>query len=47
VHVASLFDHVDLDGNLLIAHDPWPGVELVCGIQTPAELAGLGVAPAS
>jgi L-alanine-DL-glutamate epimerase-like enolase superfamily enzyme len=47
VHVSSLFDHVDLDGNLLIAHDPWPGVELVCGIQTPAELAGLGVAPAS
>ena len=20
------FDHVDLDGNLLLAHDPWPGV---------------------
>ena len=27
-HIASLCDHVDLDGNLLIAHDPWPGVEL-------------------
>jgi len=44
--VASLFDHVDLDGNLLIAHDPWPGVELVDGVQVPAELPGLGVAPA-
>ena len=24
--VAPLCDHVDLDGNLLIADDPWPGV---------------------
>ena len=38
-HIASLFDHVDLDGNLLIAHDPWPGVEFLDGVQTPAELA--------
>jgi L-Ala-D/L-Glu epimerase / N-acetyl-D-glutamate racemase len=43
--IASLFDHVDLDGNLLIAHDPWPGVELVDGVQVPAERPGLGVAP--
>ncbi len=42
-HIASLFDHVDLDGNILIAHDPWPGVELVDGVQVPAELPGLGV----
>jgi L-Ala-D/L-Glu epimerase / N-acetyl-D-glutamate racemase len=41
--MASLCDHVDLDGNLLIAHDPWPGVELVDGIQTPSEEPGLGV----
>jgi L-Ala-D/L-Glu epimerase / N-acetyl-D-glutamate racemase len=41
--IASLCDHVDLDGNLLIAHDPWPGVELVDGIQTPSEEPGLGV----
>jgi L-alanine-DL-glutamate epimerase-like enolase superfamily enzyme len=41
--IASLCDHVDLDGNLLIAHDPWPGVELVDGVQTPSEEPGLGV----
>jgi L-alanine-DL-glutamate epimerase-like enolase superfamily enzyme len=41
--IASLCDHVDLDGNLLIAHDPWPGVALVDGIQTPSEEPGLGV----
>ncbi|MCW2977736.1 MAG: catB [Actinomycetia bacterium] len=45
-HIASLFDHVDLDGNLLIAHDPWPGVEFLDGVQVPAELPGLGVARA-
>jgi L-alanine-DL-glutamate epimerase-like enolase superfamily enzyme len=45
--MASLCDHVDLDGNLLIARDPWPGVELVDGIQTPSEEPGLGVWPAS
>ena len=31
--VASLCDHVDLDGNILIAEDPWPGVHLVDGVQ--------------
>jgi L-alanine-DL-glutamate epimerase-like enolase superfamily enzyme len=41
--VASLFDHVDLDGNLLLAHDPWPGVPFVDGIQFPPEEPGLGV----
>ena len=41
--MASLCDHVDLDGNLLITHDPWPGVDLVDGIQTPSEEPGLGV----
>jgi L-alanine-DL-glutamate epimerase-like enolase superfamily enzyme len=44
--VASLCDHVDLDGNLLLADDPWPGVELVDGVQRPAEAPGLGVAEA-
>ena len=42
-HIASLFDHVDLDGNILIAHDPWPGVQFVDGVQVPPELPGLGV----
>jgi len=42
-HIASLFDHVDLDGNILIAHDPWPGVQLVDGVQMPSEAPGLGV----
>jgi L-alanine-DL-glutamate epimerase-like enolase superfamily enzyme len=41
--IASLCDHVDLDGNLLLLHDPWPGVELVDGVQLPSESPGLGV----
>jgi L-Ala-D/L-Glu epimerase len=43
--IASLCDHVDLDGNLLLAHDPWPGVAFVDGVQLPAEAPGLGVTP--
>ena len=42
--VAPLCDHVDLDGNLLLAEDPWPGVELRDGVQVPSEEPGLGVA---
>jgi L-alanine-DL-glutamate epimerase-like enolase superfamily enzyme len=42
--IGSLFDHLDLDGNLLLAHDPWPGVQLADGVQLPAEAPGLGVA---
>jgi L-alanine-DL-glutamate epimerase-like enolase superfamily enzyme len=45
--VASLCDHVDLDGNLLLAEDPWPGVELVDGVQLPADAPGLGVSAAA
>jgi L-Ala-D/L-Glu epimerase len=41
--IASLFDHVDLDGNLLLSEDPWPGVELVDGVQLPPDAPGLGV----
>jgi L-alanine-DL-glutamate epimerase-like enolase superfamily enzyme len=43
--VAPLCDHVDLDGNLLLAEDPWPGVELVDGVQVPSLAPGLGVSP--
>jgi L-Ala-D/L-Glu epimerase len=41
--IASLFEHIDLDGNLLLRDDPWPGVELVDGVQLPSEAPGLGV----
>jgi hypothetical protein len=44
-HIASLCDHVDLDGNLLLAFDPWPGVELFEGVQVPSTESGLGVNP--
>jgi L-alanine-DL-glutamate epimerase-like enolase superfamily enzyme len=40
--VAPLCDHVDLDGNLLLAHDPAPGPVLVDGVQVPSEGVGLG-----
>jgi L-alanine-DL-glutamate epimerase-like enolase superfamily enzyme len=42
-HIASLMDHVDLDGNLLLAEDPWPGVDFVDGVQRPSTRPGLGV----
>jgi L-alanine-DL-glutamate epimerase-like enolase superfamily enzyme len=45
-HIASLMDHVDLDGNLLLADDPWPGVDFLEGVQLPSDAPGLGVAPA-
>ncbi len=41
--VAPLCDHIDLDGNLLLAHDPWSGVGLVDGVQVPSDEPGLGV----
>ena len=41
--VAPLCDHVDLDGNLLLAADPCPGVTLVDGVQVPSVEPGLGV----
>ncbi len=41
--MAGLCDHVDLDGNLLLTADPWPGVALVDGVQVPSAAPGLGV----
>jgi L-Ala-D/L-Glu epimerase / N-acetyl-D-glutamate racemase len=41
--VASLCDHVDLDGNLLLAEDPWEGIAFEDGVQVPSERPGLGV----
>ena len=42
-HVASLFDHVDLDGPLLLARDPHPGVAYRRGaLQLPSG-PGLGI----
>jgi L-Ala-D/L-Glu epimerase len=41
--IASLCDHVDLDGNLLLRHDPWPGVRFESGRQLPSSAPGLGV----
>jgi L-alanine-DL-glutamate epimerase-like enolase superfamily enzyme len=42
--VAPLCDHVDLDGNLLLREDPWPGVAFADGVQAPSLAPGLGVA---
>jgi L-alanine-DL-glutamate epimerase-like enolase superfamily enzyme len=41
--IASLFDHVDLDANLLLRHDPWPIIDLIDGVQVPSEAPGLGM----
>jgi L-alanine-DL-glutamate epimerase-like enolase superfamily enzyme len=41
--VAPLCHYVDLDGNLLLREDPWPGVSFVDGVQLPALEPGLGV----
>ncbi len=41
--VAPLCDHVDLDGNLLLAVDPCPGVAFTGGVQIPSDGPGLGV----
>jgi L-alanine-DL-glutamate epimerase-like enolase superfamily enzyme len=41
--IASLCDYADLDGNLLLRDDPWPGVSFDDGRQLPSEAPGLGV----
>jgi L-alanine-DL-glutamate epimerase-like enolase superfamily enzyme len=40
--VAPLCDHVDLDGNLLLARDPAPGPMFENGVQIASEGVGLG-----
>jgi L-alanine-DL-glutamate epimerase-like enolase superfamily enzyme len=40
--VAPLCDHVDLDGNLLLARDPVPGPVLRDGVQWSSDEVGLG-----
>ena len=46
-HIASLCDHVDLDGNLLLRDDPWPGVRFEDGVQRPSGHARSGRVPGS
>lgn len=44
-HLAPLVDWVDLDGNLLVADDPFVAVEVRAGRFAYPERAGLGVLP--
>jgi len=44
-HLSPLVDHADLDGNLLIADDPFVGVTVAGGRLTLPEGPGLGVRP--
>ena len=46
VAVAPLFDWLDLDGNLLVANDPWKGLTLKEGRWELPTAPGLGVVPA-
>jgi len=46
-HLSPLVDYADLDGNLLIANDPYEGVRVEKGKLILPEGAGLGLRPAS
>ena len=46
VAVAPLYDWLDLDGNLLVANDPWKGLKLTDGRWELPSAPGLGVVPA-
>lgn len=46
VAVAPLYDWLDLDGNLLVANDPWKGLTLKDGRWELPTAPGLGVVPA-
>jgi L-Ala-D/L-Glu epimerase len=45
-HLSPLVDYADLDGNLLIANDPFTGVRVEKGKLILPERAGLGLRPA-
>lgn len=45
-HLSPLVDYADLDGNLLIANDPWRGVTVQNGKLILPDLPGLGLRPA-
>jgi L-alanine-DL-glutamate epimerase-like enolase superfamily enzyme len=45
-HLSPLVDYADLDGNLLIANDPFVGVRVEKGKLILPEGAGLGLRPA-
>ncbi len=45
-HLSPLVDYADLDGNLLIANDPYVGVKVVKGKLVLPEGPGLGLRPA-
>jgi L-alanine-DL-glutamate epimerase-like enolase superfamily enzyme len=46
-HLSPLVDYADLDGNLLIANDPYSGVRVEKGKLVLPEGPGLGVTPAA
>ena len=42
-HLSPVADFLDLDGNFLIADDPFTGVKLIEGRQIPSDAPGLGI----
>jgi L-alanine-DL-glutamate epimerase-like enolase superfamily enzyme len=44
-HLGSLVDFLDLDGNLLVANDPYEGLKLDEGRLYLSDLPGLGIIP--
>lgn len=45
-HLSPLVDYADLDGNLLVANDPWSGVKVEKGQIILPKGPGLGLSPA-
>ena len=46
-HLSPLVDYTDLDGNLLIANDPFRGVRVEKGKLILPEGPGLGIVPSA